>query len=173
MKKGILWVDIEKCLACKTCELQCAVSHSQTRTLPEAVTEIPVSLPRLQVEAVKELSIPLQCRHCEDAPCVKVCPTGALDKSEPEMPVLLDKEFCIGCRFCIQVCPFGVIRMDKAGTTIIKCDLCIDRLRKDELPACVNGCPTKALKFISIDEHISEKRKRSAEKFLVEYKKDR
>ena len=170
MKEGILWVDIKKCLACKTCELECAVSHSKSETLVNALTEIPVSLPLLKVEKAKNFSIPLQCRHCEDAPCVMVCPTSALNKSGPKMPVLLDKKLCIGCRFCLQVCPFGVIGAGKGGTAVIKCDLCVDMLRENKLPACVSGCPTKALTFIPVDEHIAEKRKKSAEKFLVEYK---
>lgn len=166
MRKGVLWVEVKKCLACKTCELECAVVHSMSRNLKTVITENPISIPRLKVEAAKDFSVPLQCRHCEDAPCVKICPTKALAKSEPGAPVLLNKEYCIGCRFCIQVCPFGVIRMDRNGTAIIKCDLCIERLTRNELPACVSGCPTRAIKFLSVEEYTEKMRKKAVESFV-------
>ncbi|MFH1824376.1 MAG: 4Fe-4S dicluster domain-containing protein [Candidatus Firestonebacteria bacterium] len=172
MKRGTIWIDIGKCVGCKTCELQCAVVHSKSKNLFKAISEEPISIPRIKVESVGQgFSVPLQCRHCEDAPCVKICPTRALEKSDIESPVLINKERCIGCRFCVQVCPFGVIRMDKLGTTIVKCDLCIERLKNNELPACVSSCPTHVLKFKSLEEQVSEMRKKSA-KYMVEFVKD-
>ena len=165
--KGIILIDPEKCLGCKTCELQCAVVHSKSKSINKAIREKPLPQSRLRVESAFKLTIPLQCRHCEDAPCVKVCPTKALEKPEKEGPVLIKEQLCIGCKWCIVVCPFGVINMDREGKAIIKCDLCFDRLKKDEKPACCEGCPTGALQFISIGKMQEKKRK----EYLVRFKK--
>lgn len=165
--KKIIFIDIEKCLACKSCELQCAVEHSESKNMYEAIREKPLPQPRVKVESIEELTFPLQCRHCEDAPCVKICPTKALEQAGSGQPIIINKELCIGCSWCIIVCPFGVIKMDKQGKAIIKCDLCIERLKVGENPACIQGCPTKAIKLIPIEE-IAKIKKRE---FLINFKK--
>jgi carbon-monoxide dehydrogenase iron sulfur subunit len=162
--RGIIFVNVEKCLACRSCELQCAVEHSKSKTLFKAIREEPLPKPRAQVKGVGNLSLPLQCRHCEDAPCVTICPTGALEKQGIEQPVIIKTELCIGCKWCILVCPFGEIWLDSQGKAVIKCDMCIERLKKDRKPACVEACPTRALQFKPIEEVVSQRR----EKFLVE-----
>ena len=102
--------------------------------------------------------MPLQCRHCEDAPCVQVCPTGAICRLNPESPVLVDQGKCIGCEFCVQVCPFGVIRVASDGKVIVKCDLCVSRLAQGLEPACVASCPVRALAFEEIREDAARRR---------------
>ena len=164
--KGMIVVDPEKCVACRTCELQCAIVHSKSKDLKKAIGEKPLSKPRVKVEAFEGEVLPLQCRHCEDAPCIKICPTKAIDRADQDSPVLVDSELCIGCKMCVLVCPFGVINMDEKGKAIIKCDLCIERLRKGEKPACVMACPTHTLKFMILDEITKEKRK----KYLISFK---
>jgi len=156
--KGIILIDPKKCLACKTCELQCAIEHSESKDLVRAICEQPLPQTRLVVEPAEGLAIPLQCRHCEDAPCVEICPTKATVKSETEGPALIKDELCVGCKWCILVCPFGVIRMGREGRAVTKCDLCFERLNKGELPACVVACPSKALQFKFIEEITKEKR---------------
>jgi carbon-monoxide dehydrogenase iron sulfur subunit len=109
----------------------------------------------------------MQCRHCEDAPCVAVCPSKALFKEaggSAENIVVLDSGLCIGCKWCIEVCPFGVIKMNKSGSAVIKCDLCVERLRAGEKPACVAACKTGALSYRTSFDFARNKRK----KFLVE-----
>ncbi len=165
--KGIIVVDVERCLGCRSCELACAVEHSVSKDLFKAIEEAPLPQYRVTVEAVGELSAPLQCRHCEDAPCVQICPTHALEKLEVGQPVTAKKELCIGCKWCILVCPFGVIGMDRAGKVIIKCDLCLERTEAGKLPACVEACPTGALRFVKIEKVIKEKRR----EFLVDFEK--
>ncbi|MFQ6066866.1 MAG: 4Fe-4S dicluster domain-containing protein [bacterium] len=167
--KGIIVVDVERCLGCKSCELQCAVAHSKSDDLFKAIEEVPLPQYRVTVETAGELSAPLQCRHCEDAPCVQVCATHALEKVGPGQPATVKKELCIGCKWCILVCPFGVIGMDRAGKVIIKCNLCRERTEAGRLPACVEACPTGALKFIEIETLIKEKRR----EFLVDFDKGR
>lgn len=165
--KGIILIDPKKCLACRTCELQCAIVHSKSKDLIKAICEEPIPQTRVKVESADDLAIPLQCRHCEDAPCVKICPSEATIRSDTEGPVLIKKELCIGCKWCILVCPFGVIRTGDGGVAVTKCDLCFERLNKGELPACVEACPSKALQFKSIEEITKEQRK----EYLVKFKK--
>ena len=147
--------------------MQCAVVHSKSKDLKQAISEWPRPKSRVNVELAMEMAVPLQCRHCEDAPCVKVCPSKALEKPQLESPVLIKDELCIGCKWCILVCPYGVISMDKTGKALIKCDFCIERLKLGEEPACVESCPTGALQFRSIKELPKKKEK----EHLVKFKK--
>lgn len=156
--QGTIFIDMERCQGCKSCEIACAVEHSKSKSLFQAVLEEPRPQTRVQVEPVGQLSAPLQCRHCEDAPCVTVCPTKALEKQGVEGPVLVREELCIGCKWCILVCPFGVIGLSREGKVIIKCDLCFGR--EDGL-ACVEACPTKALRFITVAELNKETRRKA------------
>lgn len=164
--KGVILIDPGKCLACKTCELQCAVEHSKSKELMKAVCEKPLPQARIKVEAEGDGAIPLQCRHCEDASCVKVCPTKAMVKTEAEGPVLIKEELCTGCKLCIPACPFGVIHIGRGDAAVTKCDFCFERLKKKELPACVQSCPSKAMKFKSI-EAINKGKKKD---YLVNFK---
>jgi carbon-monoxide dehydrogenase iron sulfur subunit len=107
--------------------------------------------------------VPLQCRQCEDAPCIKICPTNALFRADDESPVVIDHDLCIGCKWCVIVCPFGVITLDEKSRTIVKCDQCFERLKRNELPACVVSCPTGALEFKTLEGVVAEKRR----EFLV------
>lgn len=162
--RGMIYVDPERCMGCHTCELACAVAHSESKELFGAIYEEPPPRPRVVVEAVGGTSFPLQCRHCEEAPCVAVCPTHAMTKLEGG-PVVVRQELCIGCKACILVCPFGAVTMGPGGTH--KCDLCIERLEEGQEPACASSCPTGALRFVSAEEAAREARRRAAEKFLV------
>ena len=162
----IIYIDPERCLACKSCELACAVAHSRSKELLQAIAEEPRPAYRVSVIASQDIVLPLQCRHCEEAPCVEVCPSRALTKEKNGI-VSLDAQLCIGCQFCLLVCPFGVIKTDKEGKAVIKCDLCRDRLERGEEPACVTACLTGALKFVEAEEVSRTKQ----DKFLTEYKK--
>jgi len=106
-------------------------------------------------------SVPLQCRQCENAPCVEICPTNALHRDDLESPVVVDHDLCIGCNWCVLACPFGVIRIDSAQGAVIKCDQCAQRVERGESPACVSACPTGALAFKTMDEILEEKREAS------------
>ena len=160
--KGIIVVDPQKCLACRTCEITCALEHSGYNDLLEAFEGNGFLQPLVRVEAVGDISMPLQCRHCEDAPCIEVCPTNAVEAQDGGGPVLVNEELCIGCKFCVLACPFGVLSVGHKGRAAIKCDLCIDRLRENLSPACVDACPTKALRFMPVEEFTKERRKEFA-----------
>jgi len=102
----------------------------------------PQAEPRVLVEEKGHLSFAVQCRHCEDAPCIDACISGAMHRS-PDGAVLCDEDRCVGCWMCIMVCPYGVIRRSRRRIAS-KCDLCID----EEYPACVAHCPNEALTLI-------------------------
>jgi len=161
----IITVDIEKCLACKSCEIACALAHSESGLLEEAIKERPRPQRRVTVEAAGEFGVPMQCRHCEAAPCVAICPTGAIQRLDEQSPVVVDADLCIGCKLCMLICPFGVLQIGAEGRAIIKCDMCLERMKAGRGPACVEVCPTKALRLVTIEE-ITQARRRQASKKL-------
>ena len=155
--RGSIFVKAELCMGCKRCELACALAHSETQELFLAIHEATKPVSRVEVGRLGEFNVPLQCRHCENAQCVSICPTGAMRRLGQEGPVVIDHDLCIGCRSCVVVCHFGVPRMSADGKALIKCDMCVERLEQDELPACVSACPTKALCFIAGGAAASER----------------
>lgn len=166
MDKTIV-VNIEKCLACKSCEIACALVHSKSKILEQAVAESPRPQRMVTVEAAGEFGVPIQCRHCEAAPCVEICPTGAIRRQSEQAPVVVDEDLCIGCKLCMLICPFGVLRIGPEGRTVIKCDMCLELLEKGQEPACVEACPSGALKLVSLEE-MMKARRRNASKQLTE-----
>ncbi len=159
--KSMIVVRVDKCLGCKSCEMACAVEHSVSKDLYRAIHESPAPRTRVSVEQGPGFVVPLQCRQCEDAPCVEICPTAALYRADKDSPVVIDHERCIGCKWCIVACPFGVISLDSENRTVIKCDQCFERVERGELPACVSACPTGALELRTLDEVVAEKRQAS------------
>ncbi|MBN2496054.1 MAG: 4Fe-4S binding protein [Deltaproteobacteria bacterium] len=145
--KGRVFVNIERCMACKRCVLACAVEHSQSKELFASMTEVPAPRPRVQLTQVGGAPVPTECRHCDAAACVAACPTGALSKDGQDGPVLLRAERCVGCGSCVVACPYGVVRQHTSAKRLYKCDLCIERLARDREPACVEACPTGCLSF--------------------------
>lgn len=133
----------QACIGCRTCEVACALEH----VAPGAEFH-----PRLKVMRLDDLSVPVMCHQCENAPCVGACPTGALSMGAEKVEA--DGGRCIGCQSCAIACPFGAIAIEvAAGLTpvIVKCDLCGARERG---PACVDVCPTAAL-IIMTEEQLS------------------
>lgn len=143
-----IFISLERCVGCKSCELACAVQHSQSKTLFAAVAEKPVPRKRIFVEYGDDKKIPLQCRHCQEAPCIDACISGALTWDKENNLVTQTREKCIGCWMCIMVCPFGVISRESESKVAIRCDRCPDLTE----PACVSACPTRALLFTTLEE---------------------
>ncbi|MGC8976985.1 MAG: 4Fe-4S dicluster domain-containing protein [Candidatus Ratteibacteria bacterium] len=146
MKKGKIIIDFEKCFACRTCEIECAFFHSKKKNIFEFF-ENPDKKPSIRIKEINEKITPLRCLHCEFPACVVICPSGALKKDENGI-VICEIEKCVGCGMCLIVCPYGIPNIDRNKKIYTKCDLCIEKLKKDQLPACVSSCPNKALKFI-------------------------
>src|SRR5215813_4058552 len=91
------------------------------------------------------------CKHCVNAPCLEVCPTGAILRTEFDS-VYINAPACNGCRDCISACPFGVIHMSETRHVAQKCTFCYDRLKHDLAPACAQACPTQSIFFGPIDQ---------------------
>ena len=168
----VITVNIEKCLACKSCELACAVAHSLAKALSAAVVSGEKPGYRVNVEVYEGHAVPVHCQHCEEAACVIACPTGALHRDEQTGRVLVERERCIGCGMCVQACPFGVITMHPDGKGVLKCDLCMDRLAAGREPACVEACPTKALVFCEEKEASKNRRRQTAAKMVLAQQSD-
>jgi carbon-monoxide dehydrogenase iron sulfur subunit len=139
-----VWIDRDKCLGCKTCELQCAVErNSATKRLALAVHEDPKPAARVGVFGPTGSSFPLQCRHCQDALCLMACPSGAMQRDPEKGTTFVAQEKCRGCWMCVMACPFGAVIPSAGFKTALKCDACMQM----EEPACVASCPTGALLY--------------------------
>lgn len=115
----------------------------------------------IKVVADDGMRFPLQCRHCSDSPCLRVCMVHALSRDDETGGVLCDSEKCIGCMMCAMVCPFGAITEAKDDHKAVKCDLCTNAGG----PSCVAACPTGALSFEEVDDYSARRR----HDFVVSY----
>jgi electron transport protein HydN len=176
--------DPAKCTGCRACEVACFVQHAytgaaakKTKTVGSVAAPVVPNLfvvRREKAGGVPALSMPVQCHHCEDAPCVKACLPCAL--SRVDGAVTVDPRRCIGCRNCALACPFGAIEVCAADSAekiaafygkdalqtgngsvkhIFKCDLCPGR---DGGPACVAACPNEALRLVDTASEVTAKR---------------
>lgn len=143
-----LYFDIDKCLACKSCELACALAHTEAKELFKSLDEMRKSWPRVKVYTVKSKDFPLNCRNCKDALCIEACMSGALNRDKKTGQVMQDDKRCVGCWMCVMVCPYGAVRPNAKTKKVVRCDLCKDL---DE-PSCVKACPTGAIVYVEEEE---------------------
>jgi len=166
-----LLIDSFMCGGCQSCEFACAEAHG----LAEPEDEPQVGLLRQTDEtrrtvvnayetSVGEVTIKKQCMHCIDPACVSACLTKAMYKTE-EGPVIWREDKCMGCRYCMISCPFDVPKFEynSPNPRIVKCDMCYDRIKAGEKPACAEICPADAIVFGKRSELIKEARKRICE----------
>ncbi|MGR6835127.1 4Fe-4S dicluster domain-containing protein [Syntrophomonas erecta] len=159
-KKYALVIDMKRCVGCRTCTVACKMENN----VPLGIARMRVLNPQGNIHFDKPVGVypnlkmywtPVPCQHCEDAPCVKSCPSGAMHKREDGI-VDLDKSKCIGCQYCAWVCPYDVPQFDKDAGVSDKCTMCAHRIDKGELPMCVKCCPTRAIKFGDLNDPNSE-----------------
>lgn len=146
---GIL-VDVTRCTGCNHCVDACTEAHNlgEARSSPQEVGD-GLSAHRWSAIVYHEgHSVRKFCRHCLEPACVSVCPIGAMQKTA-DGPVVYNYDACMGCRYCMMACPFGIPRYewDSPAPRVQKCNLCADRLSTGQLPACVEACPEQALIF--------------------------
>jgi carbon-monoxide dehydrogenase iron sulfur subunit len=165
-----IYVESERCLGCLSCEVACAVAHSESGELLQAITQSLLPEPRLRVELVEGQPTPLHCLHCRNAPCVRVCPTGAMMRLEPNGPVVCQVESCVGCSLCVLACPYGALQLDRSGKNVLKCDLCASRLELGLEPACVEACPSSAIEYLSPQDIDQREGDGWREEFLIVYR---
>ncbi len=155
-RKAML-IDITLCVGCNACQDACKEANhlaagQETRLSATAYTAL---------EEHDGVFVRRMCQHCEQPTCVSVCPVGAFTKTAMG-PVLYDESKCIGCRYCMQACPFQVPRYEWSSTKprVQKCRMCAERLAEGRQTACAEACPTGATKFGDRDELIREAQSR-------------
>lgn len=162
--------DVTKCIGCEQCVAACKkVNGLPEEGPPPRPGETPGGLCADRWTAVIRRPgnrfVRKQCRHCDEPACVSVCPVGALQKT-PEGPVIYDKDICMGCRYCMLACPFGIphYEWNSAAPSVRKCILCYPGLKSGALsePACVTACPEKATIFGTREQMLCEAKRRLA-----------
>ena len=142
MANKAIVTDLNRCVGCLACMVACkAVNNVPIGSYWNKVLRIGPSLKAGATSAhdVEMYYLPVQCQHCENPECVKVCPTGASHKLE-DGTVQIDKSKCIGCQFCAMSCPYGVRYLNEEEGVVEKCTLCQQRTAQGELPQCVSQC---------------------------------
>jgi len=138
----------EYCIGCKLCEVYCALEHSKSKNIHKFKQEYPNPQNRVIVELKGDTSFALSCRHCDDAPCVEACISGAMQKNPETGVITNDHDKCVGCWMCVMVCPYGAVHQGKHQKVSLKCDFCPD----SDDPACVKNCPQEALVIVELPE---------------------
>jgi formate dehydrogenase iron-sulfur subunit len=163
MSKSLLY-DATLCIGCKQCEQACADKNK----LPyddKIAAESRQSEHKFTVVLNKDDKFMRRlCMNCADPACASVCPVGALHKTAAG-PVVYEENRCMGCRYCMVACPFGVPKYEwnKVLPRVQKCTMCADRISAGKQTACAEACPTGATKFGERDELIAEAQKRIRE----------
>ena len=145
-------IDLRKCIGCHACTIACKSEH-----------DIPVGVNRCWVKTVEKgtfpdtqrMFLPVLCNQCEEAPCMKICPTSALFRRRDGI-VDLNGEACIGCKACMVACPYDQLFIDPNTRTAEKCNFCANRVENRLEPACVSVCPTECRIFGDLDDPTTE-----------------
>lgn len=159
MSFGLL-LDTTRCIGCGACAAACKEQNG----LPLAIEARNTAYTWTTVQPVNGVNVRRMCMHCLSPTCVSVCPVGAMKKTAAG-PVVYDAERCIGCRYCVQACPFDApkYQWDRAVPVVGKCVMCAPRLAKGEPTACASVCPTGATQFGERGALAREARRRIAE----------
>ncbi len=175
-KKLGLVIDLDTCVGCHACAVACkewnagGIAAPLTDENPYGADPHGVWFNRVHsytIDALNEqpettLHFPRSCLHCEQAPCVTVCPTGASYKRAEDGIVLIDEDKCIGCKLCSWACPYGAREYSQVEGVMKKCTLCVDRIYNEHIPeesrqpACVQACPTRARHYGDLGDEESD-----------------
>ncbi|MCC1481008.1 4Fe-4S dicluster domain-containing protein [Roseibaca sp. Y0-43] len=173
-KLGLV-IDLDTCVGCHACVISCKGWNTQNYGAPLSDMDAYGAEPEgtflnrvHSFEVTREQAPPMvvhfpkSCLHCDNAPCVTVCPTGASYKRTEDGIVLVNESACIGCGLCAWACPYGAREMDGAEKVMKKCTLCVDRIYNENLPeedrepACVRTCPAGARHFGDLSDPDSD-----------------
>lgn len=145
-------IDTTRCIGCHACRVAC---QNQNGLGPTEAYNWIKELERGSFPAYSKRFVPVQCNHCENAPCQRVCPTGATYTTK-EGVVLVNPKTCVGCKYCMEACPYKVRIVEHKKGIVEKCRLCIEMVREGGIPACVATCPTGVRIFGDLDDPNSE-----------------
>lgn len=168
-------IDLRKCVGCNACTAACKQANA---TPPGILWSKVLQYETGEYPQARLRFLPMLCMHCQEAPCLEACPTGATYRATGGL-VLVDDELCIACRYCIMACPYEARSYDATGPrgyytgqglteyeadgydhhpkgAIEKCDFCAPRLKEGNVPACVATCPSGARTFGDIDDPNSD-----------------
>ncbi len=159
-KPKALLIDITRCIGCQACALACKEANG----LPGEEEKELSATAYTVVKEKGDVYYRRLCMHCNDPTCASVCPVGAFEKT-PQGAVVYHAHKCIGCRYCMQACPFGVptYEWNKRAPKVRKCTMCYERQKQGKIPACAEACPTEATIFGDREELIQEARARIKE----------
>jgi dimethyl sulfoxide reductase iron-sulfur subunit len=166
--KYVMVVDLNQCVGCDTCTVACKLDNETGAGVKwgRVIEEEDGTFPN-----VKRAFVPLLCMQCDDAQCIKVCPSGASYRNNQGL-VQIDYTKCVGCRYCVIACPFmarqfnearrppagvpSIAASDSRKGVVEKCDFCADRLMAGGKPVCVESCPYEARVFGDIEDPNGE-----------------
>ena len=157
MSNYAIITDLNRCTGCLACTVACKaingvdVGNFWIKTL--RVGPHPIEGGSGTFPDVEMYFLPVQCQHCENPECVKVCPTEASHVAE-DGTIQIDKDKCIGCQFCAMACPYGVRYLNQTERVVEKCTLCEQRTSQGELPQCVAQCGARARFFGDLDQGV-------------------
>jgi len=164
MSQYYLIQDAQRCINCRACEIAC----KSNKKLPEGpkLCEIVEVGPRFVGRLPRAFYKFMSCYHCERPWCVEVCPTGAIQKRHDGI-VFVDEELCVGCKACMNACPWGAPQWNPETRKVVKCDYCMDRIDQGLKPACVTVCTTKCLYFVTTRDASRIQREKAAKQMAV------
>ncbi len=159
-KQYAMVIDARRCYGVHACSVACKAEYN-----------VPLGETRSWVEFIEKGTfpnvsrnfLPRLCNHCSQPNCVSVCPTGATWRREEDGIIVVDKDICIGCKYCLQACPYDMRFINEDTGSADKCDFCIHRVSQGLEPACVEACPSRARIFGDINDPESEVSKLIAE----------
>lgn len=162
MSRYCLVIDVDRCIGCKSCEIAC--KNENNLPLGERWNRTLVCGPYGEFPDLSMYYLPTMCQQCTDAPCVNVCPTGASYRDSETGIVLIDKEKCIGCKYCMMACPYGVRAWNRSEKVVEKCTMCSHLTVAGEQPFCVQQCVAGARFYGDLDDPESDASKALASK---------
>lgn len=164
MNKKAFLIDITECVGCGACYEACKEENHLPHTSDDPLRDTLSDKTYTIIEERGEHYIRIMCKHCEDPTCVSACPVGAFVKTEIGA-VLYEESKCLGCRYCMQACPFQIPRYEWGSVTprVQKCIMCYPRIMEGNIPACAEACPTEATIFGDKDEIVALAKQRLEE----------